>query len=131
MKEKLKKIFIPIFLSVICGSICGRLLFSIYDEKGSNILSSNVIREYYYRVEAYSHYEFPFKGEDKTIIDISNTFNNKVDMNKIKNKKYSTKGKNRGYGLYIMNRLLKDNENISVDQSIKNKFFISKIIIKK
>jgi hypothetical protein len=35
----------------------------------NQILSSNVIREYYDRVEAYSHYEFPFKGKDKTIID--------------------------------------------------------------
>ncbi len=43
MRERLKKIFIPIFLSVICGAICGRLLFSIYEEKGANILSSNVI----------------------------------------------------------------------------------------
>ena len=35
----------------------------------NQILSSNVIREYYDRVEVYSHYEFPFKGKDKTIID--------------------------------------------------------------
>ena len=43
MKERLKKIFIPIFLSVICGSICGRLLFSIYEDKAVSILDSNVI----------------------------------------------------------------------------------------
>ena len=43
MKERLKKIFIPIFLSIICGSVCGRLLFSIYEEKASSTLSSNVI----------------------------------------------------------------------------------------
>lgn len=43
MKERLKKIFIPIFLSVLCGLLCGRLLFSIYDEKKDNVLLSNVI----------------------------------------------------------------------------------------
>ena len=43
MKERLKKIFIPIFLSVICGAVCGRLLFSIYEEKVTDTLSSNII----------------------------------------------------------------------------------------
>lgn len=43
MKSKLKKIVIPIFLAVICGFLCGRLMFNIYEEKGSSTLNSNVI----------------------------------------------------------------------------------------
>ena len=43
MKEKIKKIVTPIFLSVICGSLCGKLMFDIYEEKGSSILDSNLI----------------------------------------------------------------------------------------
>ena len=43
MKKKINKVVIPIFLSVICGAICGRLMFSIYDEKGYNILNTNTI----------------------------------------------------------------------------------------
>lgn len=43
MKERLKKIFIPIFLSVICGAMSGKLLFSIYEEKGVSLLSSNSV----------------------------------------------------------------------------------------
>ena len=43
MKSKLKKIVIPIFLAVICGALCGRLMFNIYEEKGSSTLNSNVI----------------------------------------------------------------------------------------
>ena len=43
MKSKIKKIVAPIFLSIICGSICGRVMFSIYEDKGSNILNSNLI----------------------------------------------------------------------------------------
>ena len=43
LKKRLKKIVVPIFLSVLCGFICGRLMFSIYEEESSNSLSSNVI----------------------------------------------------------------------------------------
>lgn len=43
MRERLRKIFMPIFLSVICGGVCGRLLFSIYEDKSVSILDSNII----------------------------------------------------------------------------------------
>ena len=43
MKEKIKKIVTPIFLSIICGCICGRVMFSIYEDKGIRILDSNLI----------------------------------------------------------------------------------------
>ena len=43
MKKKLNKVFIPIFLSIICGFLCGRLMFSIYEDKGSNIINSDII----------------------------------------------------------------------------------------
>ena len=43
MKAKIKKVVTPIFLSVLCGLICGRVMFSIYEEKGSSILDSNLI----------------------------------------------------------------------------------------
>lgn len=33
----------PIFLSIICGFLCGRLMFSIYEDKGKDILNSNII----------------------------------------------------------------------------------------
>jgi len=43
MKNKIKKIVTPIFLSVLCGCVCGRVMFGIYEEKGSSVLDSNVI----------------------------------------------------------------------------------------
>ena len=55
MKERLKKIFMPIFLSVICGAVCGRLLFSIYEERAEETLSSNII--YMLVDSSYSDYE--------------------------------------------------------------------------
>ena len=53
--NKLKKIVVPIFLSVFCGFVCGRLMFSIYEDKESSILDSNVI--YLLQDSSYSDYE--------------------------------------------------------------------------
>lgn len=55
MKARLKKIVVPIFLSVFCGFVCGRLMFSIYEDKGSNVLNSNVI--YLLQDSSYSDYD--------------------------------------------------------------------------
>lgn len=43
MKRILKKICVPIFLSVFCGFLCGKLMFSIYEDKEKNIISSSII----------------------------------------------------------------------------------------
>lgn len=55
MKKKLKKVLIPIFLSVICGAICGRLVYDIYAKK----LESDINGEKIYLVQAgaYSTYD--------------------------------------------------------------------------
>lgn len=45
----------PIFLSVLCGLVCGKLMFSIYEDKGSNLLNSNLI--YLLEDEAYDDYD--------------------------------------------------------------------------
>ena len=55
MKNKLKKIVMPIFLSVLCGFLCGRLMFSVYEEKGSTALESNII--YLLEDTTYNNYE--------------------------------------------------------------------------
>lgn len=43
MKKLFKKVVMPIFLSVLCGFISGKLVFSIYEEKTDNTLSSSII----------------------------------------------------------------------------------------
>lgn len=55
MKKKLKKVLFPIFLSVVCGAICGRLVYSIYDKKLDEELSSRKI--YLIQSGAYSTYD--------------------------------------------------------------------------
>lgn len=55
MKKKLKKVLFPIFLSVICGAICGRLVYSIYDKKLSDDINGQKI--YLIQAGAYSTYD--------------------------------------------------------------------------
>jgi len=81
----------------------------------NQILSSNVIREYYNKVEAYSHYEFPFEGQDKTIIKYlwnkimyrdldDNTFGitNREGFGIFINRNKGNKSNGLGYGINIV-----------------------------
>lgn len=73
-----------------------------------------------------------YDDDKSVIIYIENTFDDKnVDMAKLKEKGFSTKGKNRGYGLYLVDKLLSKNKKIFLNQHIENKNFISIIEIKK
>ena len=64
-------------------------------------------------------------------IVICNTFDEqRVNLNKIENKGYSTKGKGRGNGLYFLSKIVNSQKNISTNWSILNQYFVRKIIIK-
>lgn len=110
MKKKIKQIVVPIFLSVLCGFICGRLMFSIYEEKGKNILELNTI--YLLKDNSYNDYDsmkasslsnnyiyYEDEGKYNTIIAITK---NKDNIDKIK----ETYNKE----LTIMEYILKDEE---------------------
>ena len=73
-----------------------------------------------------------YKNEDNIIIYIENSINenNSVDIKKMRVKGFSTKGNNRGYGLYIVNRLLNSSNNLVLNQEISNGKFISIMTIK-
>ncbi len=72
-----------------------------------------------------------YKEDENIIIYIENTINDKnIDINKMKIKGFSTKGKNRGYGLYIVNKLLGETNKILLEQSVKDNKFISIMTIK-
>lgn len=94
MRKKLKKVLIPIFLSVICGAICGRLVYQIYDKKLDDDLKGEKI--YLIQAGAYStydnmvsntsvnHYVY-YEDEDglfKSIIGLTECYDN---IEKIKN----------------------------------------------
>lgn len=55
MKEKIKKVITPILLSIICGSICGKLIYQIYDKKIDADIGGKKI--YLIQAGAYSSYD--------------------------------------------------------------------------
>lgn len=55
MKDRIKKIVTPIFLSVLCGAVCGRVMFSIYEDKESSVLDSDVV--YLLEDDSYDDYD--------------------------------------------------------------------------
>lgn len=70
-----------------------------------------------------------FEQNDNVIIIIENSYNNKVDVNDLKKKNFSTKGKSRGLGLYIANMLLKKSKHIEMTQHAEE-LSITKLTIK-
>lgn len=64
-------------------------------------------------------------------IYVINTYGEEPDMNQIKNQGYSTKGKNRGYGLKILTEMVEKYSNIlSVETYLQNGLFTQHIVIK-
>lgn len=55
IKLKLKKVVIPIFISVISGGVCGHLVYSIYEDKTDFIIDNNLV--YLLQSGAYSTYD--------------------------------------------------------------------------
>lgn len=68
--------------------------------------------------------------KDKINIVVSNTISDKIDIKKIGKKGYSTKGKNRGNGIFLVEKLIKKNKNIETTNKIINNYFIQEITIK-
>ena len=75
-------------------------------------------------IEAY------IKNEQFQMI-ISNTYNGEIDINRIGNERFSTKGKNRGHGLLLVKNIIKMNNIFEIKTDINNKLYIQYITIKK
>ena len=71
-----------------------------------------------------------YKENKCVIVSISNTCEKVVEIKYINAKNYSTKGKNRGLGLYIVSTLLNNSSNLNLIQENVNGYFISKLIVK-
>ena len=65
-------------------------------------------------------------------VEINNSYSGIVDKDGIKKKGYTTKGKNHGYGLTILNRIVDETKELEFEQSIndKDKLFTSILKIK-
>ena len=96
MKEKIinqtKKVVIPVFISILCGGICGKIVYNIYDENDT-FLTNNTM--YLLQAGAYSSYDnmrantmgnnyvyYEDDGLYKAIIGITSSYDN---IEKIKN----------------------------------------------
>lgn len=71
-----------------------------------------------------------YKENNLINIYIENTFEGTVDINLINKKGFSTKGKNRGLGLHIVSTILRENDNLSLEQRVVNNKFVSILKIK-
>jgi two-component system sensor histidine kinase AgrC len=70
-----------------------------------------------------------FLEDDNINIILANTFKN-INLDELEEKGYSTKGENRGIGLYLVKEIIKHSNTIKKETSIINNFFVQKIIIK-
>lgn len=63
-------------------------------------------------------------------IIVTNTFKKHVNLEKIKSRYYSTKGRNRGIGLFVANKVVSESSKITMTQKIDKKLFITEVDIK-
>jgi len=68
--------------------------------------------------------------EDKLIISFSNTYKGHIQLDKLDKQGYSTKGKNRGYGLPLVKEIIDKNELLSQEREMNGMFYVQKLIIK-
>ena len=69
--------------------------------------------------------------DGKLCIDITNNFEGKLELDKLDKEKYTTKGKNHGYGLSLVKQIINDNSNIfENEKSISRNTFTQKLKIK-
>lgn len=70
------------------------------------------------------------KNDDKYSITLCNSFDGEIDISKIWNKGYTSKGKNHGQGLAIVKKLVEQGQtNILLNTEVKENLFIQDITI--
>ena len=62
---------------------------------------------------------------------ISNSFNNKIDKEKIGKETFTTKGRNRGHGLLLVKHITEENKIFERKTEIRNDIYVQTIVIRK
>lgn len=70
-----------------------------------------------------------YMEQNTTNIELANTYNNYIDINKLSTYGYSTKGSNHGVGLYLVNRIIKNNKIFELNTKVDKQFFIQHLKI--
>ena len=73
---------------------------------------------------------YPNKDREFIMI-ISNTFDNNINKNKIGKEKFTTKGKDRGHGLLLVNHIISKNKIFEISTDISNGIYVQTLKIKK
>lgn len=68
--------------------------------------------------------------KEKIEIIITNTFNNEINLDKIGKESFSTKGKHRGNGLLLVNKILSENNMFEAKNEIRGNIYIQSLKIK-
>lgn len=68
--------------------------------------------------------------KEKIEIIITNTFNNEINLDKIDKESFSTKGKHRGHGLLLVNKILSENNMFEAKNEIRGNIYIQSLKIK-
>ncbi|MBQ9011042.1 MAG: GHKL domain-containing protein [Bacilli bacterium] len=71
-----------------------------------------------------------FVMDQNLCIEISNSYEGNIDFTKIENKGYTTKGKGHGYGLSLVNDIIKNNNLLIHENEISKELFTQKLKIK-
>jgi len=71
-----------------------------------------------------------FMLDNNLCIDITNNYEGVIEIEKIHQKKYTTKGKGHGYGLSLVSDILKSETNLSNEQVISKDKFTQRLVIK-
>ena len=72
-----------------------------------------------------------FVIDNKLYIDITNTFKGEIDLSKIGHERHTTKGEEHGYGLLLVNKIIKENSKyLENEKSINGNYFTQTLTIK-
>lgn len=71
-----------------------------------------------------------YKEREDVVMMIANTYQGEIDVNRVSEYGYSTKGKNHGTGLYIVDKAISKNPKFTKETSIIENYFIQIIRIK-
>ena len=70
-----------------------------------------------------------YKENEKIAIVIANTYNGKIDFEKLDNYGYTTKGKNHGVGLHLVKKIIENEVIYSQSRSLFEDYYVQKLII--
>ncbi len=70
-----------------------------------------------------------YKEKRKIIIILANTYSGKVELEKLDDYGYTTKGKNHGVGLHLVKRILEVESIYSQSRELFDKYYVQKLII--